>query len=165
MMEIRKLEQKLGSLYKGAPALSNSIKETLVNILPWLVLVVGVLQLFAAWRLWGLARQVGNVSNAVSALYITEGRISSTDKPFIYLGSIILLVNAVILLKAYSHLKTHKRAGWDLLFLSAVINAGYSVTQLFITGRGISMFIFNILGSVIGFYLLFQVKSKYSSSK
>jgi hypothetical protein len=74
----------------------------------------------------------------------------------------VLAVEAVILLLAFPKLQKRQRAGWDLLFLGALINVVYAVLQIFTYQRGVGSFIMSLIGSALGFYLLLEVKSKFS---
>lgn len=165
MGALKTAEKRLSSVFKDMPALSESSKEGLANAWPWLALVGGILQLLVAWGLWQLVSRVDRVTDAYNslALYYTGASmgLSSADKMIIYLGILILLVDAVILLMAFPHLQKRARRGWDLLFLGTLINVAYAVTQLFTYGRGVGSFIFSLLGSAIGFYLLFQVRETF----
>lgn len=165
MAVLNDLETKLEDVFKGAPKLSDSTKESLAKLWPWLALIFGILQLAAAWALWGLIRtsdRILDTANTIS-LYYTGRSVgySSMDKFWIYLGVAMLVVDAVILLLAYPHLVKRARRGWDLLFLGSVINVVYSIVTIFISGRGFGSFLMGLIGSAVGFYLLFQVKSKY----
>lgn len=160
---VKKAETALAGIYKGAPKLSNNTKETLVSVWPWLALVFGVLQLWAAWALWDLTRAVDRVTTYLGTYLGGVYGYSGKDKFFIYLGLIMLVVDAIILLIAFPKLQKRQKSGWDLVFLGALLNVVYSLVNLFITGRGFSDFIFSLIGSAIGFYLLFQVKEKYKA--
>lgn len=166
MIATKQLETKIGDLFKGAPPLPENAKKSLVNAWPWIALIFGVLQLLAAWGLWGLTRYVdrlNDVTNTLSMYYTGRAAgMSSLDKTIIYLALIVLVVDAVILLMAYPELKKKSKAGWDLLFLGSLINLAYAVVSIFIDDRGFGSFIFSLLGSAIGFYLLFQVKDHYT---
>ncbi len=161
MTSLKSIETKLNDIFKGLPAMPDSGKESLVKAWPYIALIFGILQLIAAWSLWRLTSYAERLSNLV-ALYTATNPLSSYDKTIIYLGVIMLVVDAVILLMAYPHLVTRSRKGWDLLFLAALVNVGGGVVQIFINGRGFGSFIFGLLGSAVGFYLLFQVRAKYS---
>ncbi len=160
---VKKAESVLAGLFKNAPKMSSSAKETLAKAWPWIALVFGVLQLWAAWILWDLVRAVDKVSTYFGVYLSDVYGYSSKDKFFIYLGLAVLVLDAVILLMAYPKLVKRQKKGWELIFLGALLNGVYSVLNLFISGRGFSDFFFALLGSAIGFYLLFQVKEKYSA--
>lgn len=164
MGTVKSLETKLEGVFKGLPPLSASAKESLAKAWPWLALIFGVLQLAAAWALWGLIRASDVLIDYANEFsYYTGQRLgySSMDKTMVYLGVIVLVVDAVILLMAYPALAKRQRKGWDLLFLGALLNVVYSVLTIFIDGRGMGSFIFSLLGSAVGFYLLFQVREKF----
>lgn len=169
MAAIKQLEKTIGDLFKSAPPMPEKSKQSLVNAWPWIALVFGVIQLFAAWSLWGLTRFVERVNDATNSLslYYTghAAGLSSTDKLVIYLALLMLLVDGVLLLMAYPELKKRSRRGWDLLFLGSLLNLAYALVSLFIRDRGVGSFLFSLLGSAVGFYLLFQVKDKYGSKK
>lgn len=165
MMElVKKAEKSLADLYKGAPNLSDKTRETLVKVWPILALIFGILQVWAAWMLWDLVRAVNHITTVYGTFLNTSYGYSSKDKFFIYLGVLTLLVDGVILLMAYPKLKNRQRSGWDLLFLGSLLNVIYSFINLFISGRGFSDFLFSLIGSAIGFYLLYQVKGKYKAA-
>lgn len=162
MSAVNTLEKQIGDLFKGAPKLPEAGKEGLAKAWPWIALIFGVLQLLAAWGLWELTRRSEQLIDTLSRYYTggTYG-LSSTDKLVIYVGIATLLVDALILLKAFPELKKRTKRGWDLLFLGALVNVAYSIVTLFIDDRGIGSFLFSLLASAIGFYLLFQVREKY----
>ncbi len=169
MFTLKTVETKLNDVFKGLPSVSENGKESLVKAWPWIALIFGLLQLLAAWGLWSLirsAQKLVDLANTLSAYYTTAKPtgLSTMNKMAIYLGIIMLVVDGIILLMAYPHLKTRSRKGWDLLFIGALLNVIYSVVELFINGRGFASFIFSLLGSAVGFYLLFQVRDKYKDS-
>lgn len=169
MEAVKKVENTLSGFFKDVPGLPASAKESLVKIGPWLALIFGVLQLLAAWWLWQLAQiaeNLGTFTNNLSVYYSGQPvGLTAVDRTMIYVGLIVLVVDAVILLMAYPQLKKRTRRGWDLLFLAALVNLVYALMTIFIEGRGIGAAIASLLGSAIGFYVLFQVREKYSHGK
>lgn len=157
---VKKAEKTMEGWFKSAPKISDSGKESLAKAWPWIALVFGVLQLWAAWVLWDLLRLANRVDNLLGS-YLTNYAYSGKDKLFIYLGLAVLVADAVILLMAYPHLKKRVARGWHLLFLGALLNVAYAVVNLFISTRGFGSFLLSLLGSAIGFWLLFQVKDKF----
>src|SRR5690606_18773161 len=122
----------------------------------------------AAWALYRLASATNafvDYANQISRSFggQTVG-LSGTDKTIIYVGIAILLVDAAILLMAYPHLVKRARRGWELLFLGSLTNVAYSVVTVFIDGRGFGTFLLSLIGSAIGFYLLFQIKDRYKAA-
>lgn len=159
------VETKIEPLFKGAPSLSDASRNTLVGIWPVLALVFGVIQLFAAAGLWNLIEAAERIGLFKSYYAYAPTLVSESDKTMIYIAIVILLVDALILLMAYPNLKKRQRHGWNLLFLGMLLNVGYAVTNLFISTRGFSSFLLSMTGSIVGLYLLYQIKGKYGSVK
>lgn len=162
-MEVLKgLEQKLAVVFKGAPALPKNGREGLVKAFPWIALIFGILQLLAAWWLWQAGHNVNEYVDNVYRAYGIEAAGTSLGA-FYWLSLGTLVADGVILLLAYPKLVRRLGSGWDLLFLGAVINAIYGLVATFSDYRGgVSALIGAIIGSVIAFYLLFQVRGYYS---
>lgn len=160
---VKKAETALAGIYKGAPKMSDKSRESLAKAWPIIALVFGVLQLWAVWVLWDLVRVADRTISYFGTYLGGVYGYSAKDKFFIYLGIVMLAVDAVILLMAYSPLKNRQKKGWDLLFLGALLNVVYGVANLFITGRGVADFIGSLIGSAIAFYLLFQVREKFKA--
>lgn len=166
MAALDKAENSLAKIFKDLPQLPESSKEGLAKVWPWLALIGGVLQLVAALALWRLASwadRVTDLANSLSVYYTgyTAGP-TGFEKTIIYAGVIVLVVDAVILLMAFPKLQKRLRSGWNLLFLASLLNLVYGVLQIFTFQRGFGSFIFSLLGSAIGFYLLFQIKDKFN---
>jgi hypothetical protein len=162
---MRELENKLAELYKGAPDLPKKAKDAIVEYWPYVVLVLGVLQLLAALALWRLAdatERLADFGNALSAYYGGQAvSISAFDKTMIYAGVGLLVVEAVIMLMAVSPLLKRQRKGWELLFLVSLLQVVYAVVLIFVDGRGVGGFIGSLIGAAIGFYFLFQIRDYY----
>ena len=164
---VKSAEDSLEGVFKGLPPLPEGGREGLAKAFPWIALIFGILQLVAGLSLWHLTRYVDVLNDYANSIYQYTGTrvgLSSTDKMIIYLGIIILVVDAVILLMAVSPLMKRARRGWDLLFLSALINLLYSVVSIFIDGRGFGTFLISLLSSAVGFYLLFQIRGKFGGT-
>ncbi len=164
---VQQAESNLEKVFKDLPKLPNSSKEALAKVWPWLALIGGVIQLFAALALWRLAdwaERVTDVANSLSVYYTgyTAGP-TGFEKTVIYVGVVVLLVDAVLLLMAFPKLQKRLKSGWDLLFLASLLNLVYAVLQIFTFQRGFGSFIGGLVGSAIGFYLLFQVKEKFTA--
>ena len=167
MEQVKKLENMVAGWFKGAPPLQKSTKESLATAWPWVALVFGVLQLAAAWGLWRLfdrAQPFEELANQYSQYFGgADIGYSSFDKTMIYLAIAIAVVQGVLLLMAFSPLRDRLKKGWDLMFLSAVIGVAYSVSTLFVDGRGVGSFIFGMIITGFVLYLMFQLRDMYST--
>lgn len=166
MERVRGIENKLAEVFKNAPALPKNAKKTLVEYLPYLVLIGAVLQLIAAWVLLDLLRwgeRTADFVNTYAPLIGERYVLSGSDKAMIVVGLGLLVVESILMLKSYGSLQKRERRGWELLFVVALLQTAYSVLNLFVYGRGFADFLFSLLGAVIGFWLLFQVREFYKS--
>lgn len=163
------LENGLAGLYKGAPKLGNDSKKSLVRVWPWLALIFGILQILAALSLWQLGHELNKVVNYTNSLSQAYG-IDTVNSVahlniFYWLSFIVLLLDAVILLMAYSGLKSRAKRGWNLLFYSALLNGVYGVVSAFNDYGGFGSFIMQLVVSAIVLYFLFQTRDQYTSHK
>lgn len=125
------------------PNLSASVRLTLVTIVPWLALIFGILGLVA-----GIAA-IGLVS-VFSPLMVLGGGASAAGSSII--TAVLALVQSVLTLIAVPALFNRKFGGWMLMFWSEALG---------VVGAALSLSVMGVLVSLIGFYLLFQVKSHY----
>lgn len=165
---VHKAEKALEQPFGALPALPKETKKGLASIWPWLALIAGILQLVAAWGLYDWARTWGNAINELNrfaaSFGVDTGRSGFTV--WVWIAIVVLVIDAVILLAAFPKLQKKQKAGWDLLFLAALINLAYGLVSLFIDERGgIGSLFFALLGSAIGFYLLFQVREHFGGKK
>jgi hypothetical protein len=166
MADTLPLETNLNDLFgKSAPALPNKAKNVLTEWAPWLALIGGLLSLWAAWALWNWAHTVNqfvDYANSLSALYggstVSASRLSAA----VWLGIIVLAVEGVLYLLAFPGLRDHKKSGWNLLYWGALVNIAYGIVVMFTDYGGVGSFIMSLIGSAIGFYLLFQIRGRYT---
>ncbi len=160
------LEKSLDNIFaKQAPALPGNAKRALVTYLPWINLVLGLLTLYAVYGLWHWAHTANNLieyANSLSAAY--GGPQVATDRMNlgIWLGLIVLAIQAVLYIAAFQATRERKKSGWDLMFYALLINVVYGVVMLFTSYGGFGSLLGTIIGSSIGLYLLFQIRDAYN---
>ncbi|MCL4418940.1 hypothetical protein M1146_02430 [Patescibacteria group bacterium] len=144
---LSQLEGTLNEYFgKKAPALPQNIKEIIVKIAPYLVIISLIFTIPAILVLFGL----GSLATMLAPL---GGARSVAGVPTMWIG-IILLIPAVLLeIMAVPGLFSKKIAAWRYMYWAQLISIISSLVQLYIVGA--------ILSAVIGFYILFQVKSLY----
>lgn len=160
------LEKSLDNIFvKELPGLPKNVIEFIVKYLPYINLFLGVLTLLAALSLWQWAHVANSLidyANSVSKAY-GGSTISTSRMSFVlWLSLITLFVEAAIYIIAFAPTKMRKKSGWDLLFYALLINVVYGVLMIF--GRGIGDLFMSILGTAIGLYFLFQIRSSYHES-
>lgn len=149
---------------KAAYKLPKSAREGLVKIAPWLSLLGGIFGLLSAIGLWQAAHRVNELvdyANQLSASF--GGPAQSADKlgAAFWLSLVMLVVFSALAFLAFPGLKNRKKTGWNLMFYSAIANFVYGVISIFYSGAGFGSFVMTALGTVLGLYLLFQVRSYY----
>jgi hypothetical protein len=170
MSALQPLEKQLDELFvKGAPALPEGGKKWLVKYLPWINLVLGLLTLYTVYVLWHWAHTANSLIDYANSLSQAYGgdKIANVDRldTFVWLGLIVLAIEAVIYLLAFPATRDRKKSGWDLMFYALLINLVYGVIVVFTDYGGIGSLIGTIIGSGIGLYLLFQIRASYSRAK
>ncbi|MEK7185854.1 MAG: hypothetical protein AAB675_00625 [Patescibacteria group bacterium] len=144
---LAQLEETLDEYFgKKAPALPQNIKEILVKIAPYLVIIGLIFTIPAILILFGL----GSVATVLAPV---GGAQSVATVPTMWVG-ILLLVPVVILeAMAVPGLFSRKIGAWRFVFWATLISIVSSLVQIQILGA--------LLSAVIGFYILFQVKNLY----
>ena len=120
------------SWFAKFPALPANIKDVLVKIAPWLSLVFGILGVL------GILGAMG---------------ILATFSASVMAGAVLALISSVLMVMAFPGLRDRKVAGWKWSFYSQLVSVLLSVVALNFVGA--------LIGGLIGFYLLFQIKSYY----
>jgi len=158
------LEMKLDTIFeKNAPKLPANAKKMIADWAPWVALVVGALSLLSAYWLWQAANAINayvSLANQITAAY---GGTSATSNMtlWVWLALLVLVVEGLLYLLAFPGLKARKKSGWNYLYWGALLNIAYAIVSLF-TVNGVGGFIGALIGSAIGFWLLFQIRSQYS---
>lgn len=162
------LEKALAGVYKGAPALPKNAKDWIVKYLPWLTILAAAGSAWAAWALWDWAHTVGqwvNYLNSWTSLYSGQTVSANAMGAGMWIAFIVMLVSAVIYLAAFAGLKAVKKAGWNFLFLGTIVSLVYGVVVLFTDFGSAGNLIGAIIGVVIGWYFLFQIRDYYTGKK
>jgi len=164
---LNKLEAWMAGVYKGAPKLSQSAKKSIIGVWPVVALVLGVLQLFAAYELWHWGHQVNQVANLVNsfAQYTGATNLVVHLNVFYWLSLVVLVVEGVILLMAYPGLKKRVKSGWNFLFYGAILNLVYGVFSAFNNYGGAGSLVMQVIVSAIVLYFLFQIRDQYTGAK
>ena len=132
------LEKELEPIFtKQLPAFPDNIKDLFVKIAPFLA-IIGVI--------------IGVSGVGFLALFSPFAWFSGS---LIYgIGMIFLLLMVILDALAIPGLFAQKMAGWKYMYYAQFLNLIYSLCM----GNWIS----GLLGAFIGFWILFQIKEKYS---
>ena len=138
----KQIIDSMEDFFKKAPQLPANIREVLVKIAPWIALIFGILGVVAGLGAVGISpvAVMGGVGNSM----------------FLLVSGVLTIVSSVLMLMAFPKLQKHQYGGWRYLLWAMVVNVVASL--LGITAASI---IGAVIGALIGFYLLFQIKSYY----
>ncbi len=144
---MQNLEQSL-ELYFGkkAPALPANIKEIIVKLAPYLAIIGLVITVPAILLLFGL----GSVATMLSPLGGTQ---TATTLPTMWLGILLLIPVVVLEAMAVPGLFARSAKAWKYMYLAQLITVVSNLVQLNFVGA--------VISALIGFYILFQVRSYY----
>lgn len=146
------LEGWLGGLFANAPHIPENGRKVIVEYAPWVVLIFGILGVIGALSLFRAARGLSAISEYMPQSYSMEFMISIA----------ISLLATALLLMSYPGIKAHKKSGWNLVFYSQVVGVAGSVVSVVMGGYYSENLIVSIVVAVVGFWILFEVRSYYT---
>jgi len=119
-------------------------RDFIVTVAPWLIIISSVLALPAIFALFGFSGMMGP----------TMMRYGNTLIGPLWYASLALMTVAVVLdVMALPGLFARTMQGWRYVFYAQIVSIISSLLQYNLVGA--------IIGGLIGFYVLFQVKSMY----
>ena len=139
------LEKEIGGIFANFPAFPDNVKELLVQIAPWGALIIAVLGGLSVLSLIGLGSLLTATSVGVDAY-------GSTWQMWISILALGLM--AILAVLAFSPLRNRQRKGWNYLYYIELVSIVSSIVTL--------SFFSAIIGFLIGFWVLFQTREKYS---
>jgi hypothetical protein len=125
-------------------------RENLVNWIPWINLVVGILLLPVALVALGFAGFVSVVATSVGF----------ADGPLVLISGLFLIASIALLFITFPGLKARKLSAWKLVFWADIVYFVYGIINSVGTGM-IFNIVMQLLSTAIGLYVLFQIKSYY----
>ncbi len=140
------LEAWLAPIFEKFPHLPAGGRDWIVGVAPYIVLVFGIL---------GLIGLLGAGGLGMIASILTMGM----GLPMM-LSIIISLVSVVLMLMAFPGLKAHTKKGWNLVFYSQLVSIVGGIVGAF-TMMYASNLVGTAVGALIGFYILFEIRSYY----
>jgi hypothetical protein len=144
------LEETL-DLYFGqkAPAMPSNVKELLVRFAPWVTLVILLITLPAVLIALGLGALAAPLAFLIGPGYGISDGVTYTIS--------MLILGVSVLLEALSlpGLFKRTRQGWRYAYYATLVSVVGSLIGLNIVSA--------IVSAVVGFYILFQIKSYYGA--
>lgn len=129
----------MDQFFKKAPALPVGVKDFLVKVAPYAAVIFGIL---------GVLGGLNNLFMQSAVLNAIVGNSIAFK-----ISTVLGIVASALMVFAYPKLKEHKNEGWMLLFWVEVVN----LASVLVLGQVVSV----VIGALIGFYIIFQIKSYY----
>lgn len=141
------LEETLDEYFgKKAPALPKEAKELLIKVAPYLAILSAILMLPSLLLLLGLG--------GLTTMFAPFGGVRAVSMvPTMWVGILLLIPSAVLNIMAIPGLFSRAKIAWTYMYWAQLISLVSSLVQLNIVGA--------VVGALVGFYILFQVKSFY----
>jgi len=147
MNYLNDLAKLLDKYYLKLPAFPKDVKDFIVSVSPWLALIFGVLAILSGVSAFGTLSVLSPFATIAGVHEFGFITIVST---------VILLIQGVIELLAFSPLKSKNVKGWNLLYYSLILGIVSSVISL-----GVYSILMSIIWALVGYYFLYQIKSYY----
>jgi hypothetical protein len=147
--EMGKLESWLEPIFSKLPHIPLNARETLVRFAPWLSLVFGILGL-------GALSSIGAFATLFSPLMLLTGGFAGI---LVFANILIGLLASVLEIIAFKPLQSFSKKGWNYLFYGTVLGGvSHFIGMLFMTHGGEG-----ILGTLVGLWLLFEIRPVYKA--
>lgn len=136
-------------LYLGqkAPRIPDNWRENIVKVAPWITLILLVIALPAMLFLFTVALGLSAVS-----IPFAYGAAGAHFGGMLIVTFVLTLVSLILEVLALPGLFHKQRKGWLFLFYSTLIGGVLNIVSFHIGG---------LIGTVLGLYLLFQIRSYY----
>lgn len=136
-----------------APHLPETWKKFIVTASPWLAIIGVVLGAFAAFTLFSATSALMSLGGAYGAYGAAVG---AGFTPMFWVSMALMLVMVVLEALSIPGLRKKAYVGWRWMFYASLLSIVSSIVS--------ANFISAIIGAVISFYVLFQIRSLYSGA-
>ena len=146
MAQINSADQLIKQMeewFSKLPPLTSNWRDVIANITPWLALVFGIIGVLGSLAAIGVLTFLAPFVVLGDGMGVASGGV---------IGAVLALVASVLLLMAFPGTRDRKMSGWRLLFWSEVVSIISSAVAFSAGG---------VVGALIGFYIIFQIKSHY----
>lgn len=155
MESLHKLESTVAGWLKDVPHLPTEVRKWIAENAWWIAIVGVVIGGFGILTLLGALAVVGGLA-AVSVGVGVGAALAGTFLIASFVSLAALVINVVLEALAIKPLKSLSKRGWDLLFLAAVLNFGFSAVSALLRYDIIGV-VFAALGAAVTSYFLFEV--------
>ena len=168
--QVNVLENKLVEVFKGAPKIPENGRKSIVNAMPWIALVFGVIQLWVGFDAWRVAHRLNEAVSGLNELSRAFGGKTTAHELGLFFWIMVAstAVSGVLLLLAYPGLKEKKKVGWNWLFYGTLFDLVVGVSGVLVDdyyGGGVGNLVQALISTAIGLWILFQIRDSYLGSK
>jgi len=158
METLHKLEAVVASWYKGMPHLPENFRKWLADNIWWLVLIGVILGLLITIPAFGVLLFGGAVLTATYG--VSGGEYYGSVFMWALLAMLFVVADLVLSALAIAPLKAHRKLGWSLLFLVALLNI-VSTILMFVANFQLGALLSGLIGAAIGGYFLFEIRDRF----
>jgi len=159
METVHKLETTMASWYERAPHLPKSGQEWLAKNVWWIALVGAIIGVLGVL---GIAAALVFGTALLGMSFGIFGVAAGAALTFIVLLNVAFSIATVILVSlSVQPLKTQQKRGWELLFITMLLDAALIVLTL-LAGWNFGSFLSGVIGLVIGGYFLFEIRQYFA---
>lgn len=161
METVHKWEKTIAGWYKGAPHLPKGGQKWLADNVWWLAVIGAVLGALGAFGVLGTTLFLGSVLTGLGFAYggvagVTAAGLAGVAFIVVLISIAVLVIQTVLLAMAVSPLKVHKKRGWDLLFITALVGVA-SVVISNVLSFNLPGLVWGLLWAAVGAYFLFEI--------
>jgi hypothetical protein len=145
------LEKEIGGIFANFPPFPDNVKEILVKIAPYLCMLgvlIGGLGLLAVVGIGAGIAGIGAAAYGSMTVY--------------WIAMVFLCIMVVLEAMAIVPLMKRQKAGWNFMYYVFLLSVVSNIVGFMGTGGFISNLFSLALGFVIGGWILFQTREKYS---
>ena len=142
------LESWLAPIFAKFPHLPQGGRKFITQVAPWLSLIFGILGLLSL-------AGAGALGVLLAPALILGGGVQGVS---FFITIVLGIVSAILALLSFNPLREMRKKGWDYAFYSFVVGAISSLISLVLASGGFG----NIIGMIIGAYIIFEVRESYN---
>ena len=143
---VNQLEEAVAPYFtdKAPFQIPEGAKEFLVTLAPWFTIIGVIVSIPALLTAFGLG-----------AWFVPFGWVNEVALSSYWLAAVFTLITLILQAMAIPKLFKRQRLGWNLIFYVSLVNIVYGVFYENLIGL--------IISTLISWYILFQVRDKYTN--
>lgn len=165
MDAVHKLEDSLAKVYQGLPHLPKGGRDWLAQNVWWIAIVGIVISALAALGAISAMFFASAIITGVTVAYGSTSVATAGGTAMLtgWLSLALFAVEIILLAKAVTPLKNHRKQGWTLLFLLQIVALAYSIVVA-VVQYNIPGLLMSVIFAGIGAYFLFEIRSYFGAA-